>query len=667
MNNKKCFLLKLVLLILTLSMVFIVTYKAKVRQDLEEPVTASIMLLHKTNPVIRLDKDGSAIKEEFLCPVPDLTCVRIEVKNIEADEKARLFFSISEARKDHPIEEKEISLNNLQEGFVKLEFEEPLSDSENKSYELEVRLKDPADSSLEVSYCPKDGLVNSYNRDENCKASFLYNMEYANGRTLKDYYYFICILLSIFVLIAFIILIGMRWKLNQAFWPLAISLGIVYIFTFPMNSIPDEPAHIDTAYKYSNILMGVSSTGEEGTIYKRKCDALMMNMMANNLEYNHYYQMRHHFFDQQTDLDLSLIKSSYLDAGHIVSQIVYIPAALGISIGRLCHLSPLMVITLGRFFNLLIYIFFSSLALWIIPFGKNVFALIMLLPISMQQAGSTSYDAMINSLIFVFLALCFSMIHEGGSIIKKIIAFLLVLFISISKGGVYLPLCLLLLIPSSDCRSAKGAKGSCPNRKVMVVRRFALVCGLSALVAVVFLIKFRPLFMPVLEGAFSADYGNTYPLSELLRRPQEWVYLYWNTFMIKGGGYLKGVIGGYLAWYELEINLIFIVAFIFGLVLLANEEEDKFQGSRLYRLFITGIVVSSIALVWAGMLLMFTPAESTYVVGVQGRYFLVLLPLILFLTSNNEINLDFDSVLKVSFFMMLTEVLVILNVFYGIC
>ena len=81
----------------------------------------------------------------------------------------------------------------------------------------------------------------------------------------------------------------------------------------------------------------------------------------------------------------------------------YLPA-LGITIGRVLHFGSMLTFLLGRFFNLLLYTALVGLAIKVIPKGKMILFMVAMLPMSLQQAASFSYDAMINATSILVLA-----------------------------------------------------------------------------------------------------------------------------------------------------------------------------------------------------------------------------------------------------------------------
>ena len=67
-------------------------------------------------------------------------------------------------------------------------------------------------------------------------------------------------------------------------------------------------------------------------------------MLSNGLETNSYYQLLFHSFEFASDTDL--IEISYVSTSSLVPAVVYVPAAIGLSIGRLLHLSPMLTFQL---------------------------------------------------------------------------------------------------------------------------------------------------------------------------------------------------------------------------------------------------------------------------------------------------------------------------------
>ncbi len=690
------------LLGLALVLVFLLEYKADLRDKLEERIPVTMYFRNKENAVLELNDQNPVFEEDFICEVPDLWRLKLHTESFSVDDNARMELSLINLDSKETCYLMEFPAEKIRREIYKMTMDDPLKDSEGAHMRLRVRLITEGCHKLnKVCFTAgqRYGLVEAVNGDKDNKTNILYYMYYGKGSSLKVLYFLLCLALLVLAGLAYFLLVICRRSLWQAYLPLALVLGIIMTFVIPVHAVPDEPAHIDTAYVMANKLLGTGSPAREGYSYKRACDALMQDMMANTLEPNHYYQMAEHFLEKPEDT--RLIEVVAMDAGRIVPRIVYVPAALGIALGRLLGLSSLMTFTLGRMINLLVYLLATGLALFMIPYGKNMLALVMLLPISMQQAASTSYDAILNSMIFLFIALCLRAAGKAGiSRAYGLVLGLFCVFITLSKGAVYTPLLLLLLPvilgrnkglvsgnvpggPDPDSqgaashrrksrRQAREGKAGKTDRlqtdaaggRTISPLVFVLI-GLAVLLvlALLFAVKFYPVFKPVLEGNLSAEKGLTYTVASLLIKPQKIIYLLWNTFQTQADYQLMGLLGGNLAWREIQVNRVYPILLLICLLLLVHVDGDRFEGNKKLRLLYIAIAFMCITLVMLSMLIMFTARTETRIVGPQGRYYLVVFPLMLLAATNSMVRVNGRQLIPVAMTAMVTEILMVMSAF----
>lgn len=154
----------------------------------------------------------------------------------------------------------------------------------------------------------------------------------------------------------------------------------------------------------------------------------------------------------------------------------------------------------------------------------------------------------------LFAALCFRMWKrkqkEKWEIILSVI---LTVFAAMVKGGVYLPL-LLLLLPAFAGRL---------NLKDQGQRKYFL--GISLCVAAVILltiVKFFPVLQTFVEGNGQSGDNALYTVPYLLQHPLKVVYLYWNTLIQEGDVLLQGLLGGILSWLDIRMNWMFQLVFL---------------------------------------------------------------------------------------------------------
>lgn len=643
-----------IVLFCTLCIVFVVVYKAQLRDKLGDAVECTLMSEHKENATVYLSEDMPVFSEMFLCQVPELRVISVECKGIELDKSASLIMRLSDADTGEEYYYKKKSIDKIvgkNEKLIHMKLDDVHKDSEGKLLILSWELVDGDGTVLALTSNQKQGIVTSVNGLQQDKTNIIYRIKYSDCRGLKLLYGILCMALLVFYALCYWLLVWRELPIERAYLPIALMLGLIFNFLIMVHGVPDEPWHIDTAYKYSNRIMLIKDTGDANTIYKRWCDVQMEDMLANGIESNSYYQLLHHTLELPQDQEL--VEVSYVDTGHIVPDIVYIPAAIGISIGRWLGLSCLLTISLGRIMNLLAFVLLAWWAIRMIPFGKNVMGMVTLLPISMQQAASASYDAVVHGMIFLFIAVCFWLAkRERLRIRDYLLLVVLTSFIVMAKSAVYIPVCLLLWMLHKK------------KDKHILTKKTLLIAGVGILLMAAVVKKYLPTIMVLLgDAATGADSTEeTYSLAFLLKHPLNVVYLYWNTLIESGDNHIRGLFGGRLAWLDIKINWSFLIVLMIGLLLLANVERDRYTGNRRNRLLLASASVGTIVLIMLSMLLGFTEADAAHIQGLQGRYYLVVLPLLLFLTCNQMVHVNRKQCQKILMTMLLTECMIVLQI-----
>ena len=129
----------------------------------------------------------------------------------------------------------------------------------------------------------------------------------------------------------------------------------------------------------------------------------------------------------------------------------YLPQAAGIAVGRLAGVSPLDCFYLARLANLLTAIALVFAAIRLAPYGKEVFFLLALLPVTMYEAASVSCDAAAIAGAALFTALVLR--AAAASVLRRRDAGLLVLasgvFLNVKPGYWALVLLALLIRPDA--------------------------------------------------------------------------------------------------------------------------------------------------------------------------------------------------------------------------
>lgn len=647
-----------IILILFLAAICALVYKAQIRESLRQPIEYTMMTEHKDTFEVVLSKGMTAISEVFVCKVPELKSFSIELTGKNVVDEAELVMTLADADTKEIYFHKKSSVRAVMDartgGRTEFRLDEPLRDSEEKELVLTWQLKNAGTTAVHLTANQKQAIVHSFNGMEDSGINVIYTLSYGNSSCLTVLYVLLCAGLLLFAALCYWMLIVRRMRVEKFFLPMALFLGLILQCVITVGGVPDEPGHLDTAYKYSNKLLFVEDTGDPDTIYKRRCDVEMSDMLANGLESNSYYQLMTDTFHRAEDTEL--MEVSYADSTNLASWIVYIPSALGLSAGRLLGLSPMFTFQIARIFNLICFVLLAWAGIRMIPFGKNIFAMTAVLPIALQQGASVSYDAVVNGILLFFTAFCFYMKRKEKKEKREIIfAGILSVFIAVVKGGAYLPL-LLLLIPAF----VKGEILKKQNRKKLFLYTGIILCA-AVLLAAAAAVRFMPVFRTFMESGGQGGADSMYTIPWLLKHPLQIVYLYWNTVMEQGAFLLQGLLGGVLSWLDFRMNWIFELIFLICLLLLVNLEGDRYEGGAKSRILTAAVCVVSAAFIMMSMLVGYTKMSSDYIQGLQGRYFLPLAPLLVFLTANRMVYVRRNQAGAVWMTMTVTEILLILQ------
>ena len=122
------------------------------------------------------------------------------------------------------------------------------------------------------------------------------------------------------------------------------------------------------------------------------------------------------------------------------------------------------------------------------------------------------------------------------------------------------------------------------------------------------------------------------------------------------------MLGYNLGWGEL-VHPYSIIPFVFMLLIMINTFADKDINKRINKkesILLTGIVLLIIGLIYTSLYIQFTPPGYLTILGVQGRYFLPFLPLLLIIIS--KINIEYKGNLNLDVITIVTCLLLNISV-----
>lgn len=421
-------------------------------------------------------------------------------------------------------------------------------------------------------------------------------------------------------------------RVERFFLAALVFAGSSYLFFFPPGSVPDEIYHFNMSYALSNYIGFVDSPtsmlavrGDDVAFFS---NALLLGTDVSSIRHDALIENFSLFASDPSYATVPL-QSSY-DFGANPPQ-VKIASALGILIAKALGLGSVPLFFMGRVFNFAFFAVLVYFAVRMIPVGKRIMMVVALLPMTLHVAGSYSYDAGIIGLSFLLTALCLKAIYGSGQINVGLCAGIVGVALLLAPCKVLYALIafLVILVPSERFSTKRNA-----------VLFKLIVLGGAALAVMVF--RFASLAQlsgidPSGSTLAGCDYrgsesGHFYTLASMLGDPLNTVLIFLRTLDDLGGFYLNTLVGGSLGWFQANLGAPLYATIPFGMAVLLSSfrsPEDKRVLPSSHRLLFSAVFCVGVLAVMTSMLLGWTFDTEIVIQGVQGRYFLPLLPLLL--------------------------------------
>lgn len=208
--------------------------------------------------------------------------------------------------------------------------------------------------------------------------------------------------------------------------------GLVMMFMIPTWQIPDEHTHLT--------LIANAINNEDFANILTENTSIPRGVLENNYDSKVDKQA---FFEGMTQLS-DYEKAALMPNGLSPYIIKYLPCFIGIFAGILLGLPVYWVLQLGELMSLACGVAICYLALKIMPVKKELFAMILMIPMVLQQIGGITYDAVLIPLCFLWIAYLFYLKFKADEIgIKEAVAAAVIwLLITYLK----LPYCFFILL-----------------------------------------------------------------------------------------------------------------------------------------------------------------------------------------------------------------------------
>lgn len=528
------------------------------------------------------------------------------------------------------------------------------------------------------------------------------------GGFLTKFYWVIALLALVLIGAGWWLFTGQKCPLHRMVFCFVLALGILFSMVLPPYSAPDEQFHINQSFTLASTIydphLPIAQSQIHSTI-RRPSDQDVIVQDGETTVFTWQHIAKNLLttspdpFTATHDFDEYQVDSSYT---------MYWISALGVLAGFLLRLGFIPTLFLGRLTNLLFFAFLASWAVKRTPVAKAVFATVALLPMTLHLAASYSRDSNLLALCLLFAALVLDLAFgptEKISWKQLILPALAGLLIAPSKI-VYFPLALLVfLIPAARLdRFSKAIKGG-----FLVL---CMVVFLSSAGGTLTLGGFVNGDTPVAAGAASsstavqeaepaasvaaesdsdpapestASSGETagadsapqpaseepvpddsvcYSLPYILSHPLDTVELVIRSVVEYGDHYVKTLVGGTLSYFDpgVQIAWTWVAALLILLVLAWLQPGFELPVWAKTVCLLIGLACCGLAVLGC---VSWTPTYYTTIYGLQGRYFLPVLSLLL-LARPRRLLLQTDFTRGLVYAVTLVDILVVFNAFLSI-
>ena len=419
---------------------------------------------------------------------------------------------------------------------------------------------------------------------------------------------------------------------------LSFAFGSAISVVVPPLRGPDEISHFLRIYSYTrgDLLPATEVEGRKGIFIERELYT-QLSFFKNagehfgrnreqGLRYGEIMKAYPHLGDT-LDEEQQATKFMPFAGTEGYSPVAYAPYILAAAFGDLLGLDFPNMLLLMRIFGLITFTAVAAYAIKLTPTLKWAFVLIAMLPVSIYNRSVLSADGAALSYALVITALCFSAVQGYGRVWER---------------SLWMTLCTLSKQPQIVFVLLELMVGRVTGRRrwsslaLVVVPSFILsplwVRAVSAEIAAWRLFEAeahpREHFDPLWKLAYMWEHPLHFPLAA------------WTALTVWGDRLWQELIG-ILGWQDVLLPTWTYLVLTIILLLVPLQKVNLAGAVRARIAVITGVaVLGYIVTVYLIFFLTYTPLNIDHVQGVQGRYFVVALPMAaIFLASMTNIDL----------------------------
>ncbi|AUJ29442.1 DUF2142 domain-containing protein [Liquorilactobacillus hordei] len=440
-----------------------------------------------------------------------------------------------------------------------------------------------------------------------------------------------------------------KLKIENVFLLVSVVLITLYTFLVPAFRVPDEFQHFIRTY---GILHGNFLVPLSGNLSVPHNLIPVLDPVNNTL-----YETLKNFNVQLSDhnINMSVINMA------LYSPQSYIFQLFGMGTTSLFTKNPFILLYSSRLITGLCCTLILYLCVKFIPFGKKTLVVCSLLPMNIAERASLSADGFTYVIVIAVFTFSLYVAFRKENMGKKLITLMYVLlfFLASCKVIYFIIGGIILLIPNKKFGSfSKG-----------LIHKAAGV-SFVGLIAVGWL-KIASKYLINTQGGSSSSEKVSY----IIHHPFWYVELMNKTFWMNLKNYTEQLLTGPLGALNIEINygLTILIAFVLLRTIYLEKESIKNASKDfIVKNYIILICLINTVLIFTSLFVQWTQVtgnigDTVSIMGIQGRYFLPILPLFLIAQlvpkSINDLEIQTIKNRNMIFLAALINILVLANVF----
>lgn len=427
-------------------------------------------------------------------------------------------------------------------------------------------------------------------------------------------------------------------KVHIFFAIISLFFGFMFIHSIPPLFGVDEVTHfariyeIDQGYLREKKLPGNDYGGYlpvriirinqlvfdklNSVLQKEKANQNTKGVIGSPKDYSSYTRLR---------IDASQTKLWDFTGSSIYNPLSYAGPLAGMKIARTFHMDIGGVIFLSRAGGLILYVLLMSVALWLLRdnTAKWLIFVFALLPMNIFQASIVNVDSIVLAESVLILALYIKLFSEKIYKIKYLIALsILIVLLSIAKSNYSVLALPLLFLPNNAWKN---------NSKRTIAYKLITVIVAIIFVGLWYLDTYQASSaISMYRGDVHNQINVTEQAKHIVTHPMSYLLVTARTFIFFGNYLTKGIFGLF-GWSFIEASIVTVilssilifVASLYGLKV--PPRLNKKFGSLLV---LTGLLCAGG--ITTILYLTYNVVGASYIYGLQGRYFLPLIPFILY-------------------------------------